>query len=163
MKICLYCGYKKKYLIRYYPSICPKCHHKWQSEPYSRRKYDISSLIIGGSIIIPWDKKDMMYVFDKSQVMRICIARQSKKLGWQVEVIRHIAGIKVTRLSWLSIIRYWQWWYNTYMEQFNQVIDGQEYIRTVYSERHETLVPKDGWPDNTKSFNLRKSLIDSNI
>ena len=41
-----------------------------------------------------------------------------------------------------------------------QTIDGIEYERTVYSDRHETLVPVDGWPYNPRIFNLRKALID---
>ena len=48
-------------------------------------------------------------------------------------------------------------------ESFNQVIDGVQYLRTVYSERLEILSPLEGWKDNTKSFNLRKNMIDSKI
>jgi hypothetical protein len=99
MKYCNRCKHRQKYLTRYYPSKCPKCGHKWQSEPLISHKYSIAFLIIGQSTIILWPKPEMMYTTRNSQLMRIYIARQSKKLGWTVEVIRHIAGLKVTRLS----------------------------------------------------------------
>ena len=43
----------------------------------------------------------------------------------------------------------------------NQIIDGIEYVRTVYSDRHETLIPVNRVP-NPHLFNLRKRLLKKN-
>ena len=99
MRVCKKCGHSQKYLTRVWPSKCPKCLNKWQSEPRTPTKYNISYLIIGGSMMFPWDSKEMIYTTAKSQVMRACITRQAKKLGWTIDIDRHIAGLKVIRVS----------------------------------------------------------------
>lgn len=96
---CKTCGLIWKYLIPIRPSKCPKCNIKWSPDGLGKRKYDISSIIIGASIIIPWKNSNMMYTVDNSQVIKQRVREHAKKLGWQVECLRHVAGIKVTRLS----------------------------------------------------------------
>ena len=100
---CKSCKYVWKRLTRYRTSKCPKCglklHFRPLGTPGQTRFYDISNLEPGGSLILPWDTETMMYTTRKSQVMRQCVSNQAKKLGWQVECIRHIAGLKVIRLA----------------------------------------------------------------
>lgn len=101
--LCKSCAYKFSNLTRVWPSFCPKCGYRrrksTQNRPGQAIKYDISQLVPGGSTILPWGTATMMYTTAKSQVMRACVKESAKKLGWTVEVIRHIAGLKVTRLT----------------------------------------------------------------
>ena len=48
-------------------------------------------------------------------------------------------------------------------ESFIQNIEGVDYIRTIYSDRLEILIPESGWEEITRTFNLRKNLINSNV
>src|SRR5579863_1829437 len=93
------CGYVFSNLIRVKPSSCPSCGRKrpkWGRNKRGQvRFYDISILQPGASLILPWDKDKMIYTYEKSQVMRQCVKRQAKSLGWVVECTRHLAGLKV--------------------------------------------------------------------
>jgi hypothetical protein len=101
--ICRFCKNKYVGLTRVRPSFCPTCgKNHWQIHPKRRgqaRLYDISPLAPGEALILPWDLDKMMYTVEKSQVMRLCVTRQAAKLGWTIDIIRHIAGLKVTRLT----------------------------------------------------------------
>jgi hypothetical protein len=50
-------------------------------------------------MILPWDMVNKRYTTRYSQVLRQAVARVAKKYNREFEAIRHIGGLKVTRIA----------------------------------------------------------------
>jgi len=100
---CRFCRFNRKNLTRVRPSRCPGCGRKrWeyrQPDRGQQRIHYVNILAVGESMLLPWDTVNKCYTTRYSQVLRGAVARVAKKYGRKFEAIRHIGGLKVTRIA----------------------------------------------------------------